>query len=191
MNERIASEIEVMSQEAQDFLLKSFEKDLNELYINLKPQLKNLDLTAQINLLKAKSQDSLIAHVLLENIGVNCEQLISQKVQSFSQCKNAPQKKEKPLIDSILEDISLERLKKQQQQDSALTPQKGESRNVSDFLNTKSTACDSTSPFRSSAQRLFGNSCKPAAISQDKEQTASKINQILPLIKLLSQKKQQ
>jgi hypothetical protein len=54
---------------------------------------------------------------------VNCEQLISQKILLISQSRNAPVKKEKPLIDSILEDISLERLKKQQQE-IAFTPQK-------------------------------------------------------------------
>lgn len=73
MNERIASEIEVMSQEAQDFLLKSYEKDLNQLYIQCKPQFEGLDQTAQINLLRSQSQDTLISHVLLQNIGVNCE----------------------------------------------------------------------------------------------------------------------
>lgn len=121
MNERIASEIEVMSQEAQDFLLKSYEKDLNQLYLKIKPQFENLDQTSQITLLKAQSQDTLISHILLQNIGVNCEQLILQKIMSISQSRNAPVKKEKPLIDSILEDISLERLKRQQQE-SAFTP---------------------------------------------------------------------
>ena len=55
MNERIAGEIEVMSQEAQDFILKSYEKDLNQLYIKCKPQFENLDQTAQINLLRSQS----------------------------------------------------------------------------------------------------------------------------------------
>jgi len=32
MNERIASEIEVMSQEAQEFLVKSFEQEVSQLY---------------------------------------------------------------------------------------------------------------------------------------------------------------
>jgi hypothetical protein len=48
MNERIACEIEVMSNEAQDFLLKSFEKDLNQLYIKCKAELENLSQEAQI-----------------------------------------------------------------------------------------------------------------------------------------------
>lgn len=150
MNERIASEIEVMSQEAQDFLLKSYEKDLNQLYLKIKPQFENLDQTSQIALLKSQSQDTLISHILLQNIGVNCEQLILQKIMSISQSRNAPVKKEKPLIDSILEDISLERLKRQQQE-SAFTPQKEGVKNISGFLNTKSTACDSSSPFKVSA----------------------------------------
>jgi hypothetical protein len=98
---------------------------------------------------------------------VNCEQLISQKIQSISQSRNAPVKKEKPLIDSILEDISLERLKRQQQE-VAFTPQKEGMKNVASFLNTKSTACDSSSPFKTSAQKLF-SSIKPSAVSFDKQ----------------------
>lgn len=164
MNERIASEIEVMSQEAQDFLLKSFEKDLSQLYSQCKPELENSDQSTQINLLKQKSQDSLISHILLQNIGVNCDELISQKVLSISHNNVAPVKAQKPLLDSILEDISLERLKKQQQ-DASCTPTKtgNQIQNISDFLNTKSTACDSVSPFKGSAQKLFSNS-KPAPI---------------------------
>jgi hypothetical protein len=46
MNERIASEIEVMSSEAQDFLLKSYEKDLSQLYTKLKPEFETLNLSA-------------------------------------------------------------------------------------------------------------------------------------------------
>jgi lipid II:glycine glycyltransferase (peptidoglycan interpeptide bridge formation enzyme) len=73
MNERIACEIEVMSNEAQDFLLKSFEKHLHQLYITCKPQLESLEQAAQIEHLKTQSQDTLISHILLQNIGVNCE----------------------------------------------------------------------------------------------------------------------
>jgi hypothetical protein len=36
MNERIASEIDVMSQEAQDYLVKSFEQDVHQLYLRCK-----------------------------------------------------------------------------------------------------------------------------------------------------------
>jgi hypothetical protein len=36
MNERIASEIEVMSQEAEEFLVKSFEQDITQLYARSK-----------------------------------------------------------------------------------------------------------------------------------------------------------
>jgi len=36
MNERIASEIEVMSQEAEEFLVKSFEQDITQLYARCK-----------------------------------------------------------------------------------------------------------------------------------------------------------
>lgn len=98
--------------------------------------------------------------------------------------RNAPAKKEKPLIDSILEDISLERLKKQQLEQS-FTPVKAEvKQTISDF--TKATACDSISPFKTSAQKLFGNSSKQGV--PDKEST-NKLKQILPLIQLLSQKK--
>ena len=71
-----------------------------------------MDQSSQISYLKQASQDKLISYILLQNVGVNCEKIIAQKVQSICKNKNASPKKEKPLIDSILEDISLERLKK-------------------------------------------------------------------------------
>ena len=164
MNERIASEIEVMSQEALDFLQKSFERDLNQLYLKLKSDkngdFESLDQSAQIENLKQKSQDTLISHILLQNIGVNCDQIVAQKVNQISNNISAPVKKERPLIDCILEDITMERMKKQQQQDiQVATPNKvqADQKNVSDF--SKSTACDSASPFKgtsmSSAKGLF------------------------------------
>jgi hypothetical protein len=49
---------------------------------------------------------------MLQNIGVDVDNIISQKVMSLTQSKVASPKKNKPIITSILEDIGIEKMKK-------------------------------------------------------------------------------
>ena len=49
---------------------------------------------------------------MLQNIGVDCDNIIAQKVINMTQAKAPEPKVNKPIIDSILEDISLEKMKK-------------------------------------------------------------------------------
>jgi len=49
---------------------------------------------------------------MLQNIGVDIDNVITQRVMAMTQSKVASPKKCKPIIDSILEDISLEKMKK-------------------------------------------------------------------------------
>jgi hypothetical protein len=117
MNERIASEIEVMSQEAQEYLKKSFEQDVNQLYARCKSNQTDFNFeeasqSEKIDYLKKLSRDTFIAHSMLQNIGVDCDSIIVQKVMTMTQVKAPEPKTNKPIIDSILEDISLEKMKK-------------------------------------------------------------------------------
>lgn len=66
----------------------------------------------QIEFLKKLSRDTFIAHSMLQNIGVDCDNIIVQRVMTMTQNKVASPKRSKPIIDSILEDISLEKMKK-------------------------------------------------------------------------------
>lgn len=49
---------------------------------------------------------------MLQNIGVDVDNIISQRVIALTASKVASPKKNKPLISSILEDISMEKMKK-------------------------------------------------------------------------------
>jgi hypothetical protein len=49
---------------------------------------------------------------MLQNIGVDCDNIVAQRVMTMTQTKVASPKRTKPIIDSILEDISLEKMKK-------------------------------------------------------------------------------
>lgn len=49
---------------------------------------------------------------MLQNIGVDVDNIISQKVMTLTQNKVVSPKKNKPIISSILEDISIEKMKK-------------------------------------------------------------------------------
>jgi hypothetical protein len=50
---------------------------------------------------------------MLKNIGVDVDNIISQRVITMTASKVATPKKNKPIITSILEDISMEKMKKQ------------------------------------------------------------------------------
>lgn len=49
---------------------------------------------------------------MLQNIGVDVDNIISQRVIALTASKVASPRKNKPLISSILEDISMEKMKK-------------------------------------------------------------------------------
>ena len=68
----------------------------------------------QIEFLQSFSRDTYISHSLLENIGVDCDNIVSQRVVAMTNAKEvlAP-KQHKPIIDSILEDISIEKMKRE------------------------------------------------------------------------------
>lgn len=53
-----------------------------------------------------------MAHTLLQNIGVDVNSIISQKVITMNQAKKESPKMCKPIIDSIIEDINVEKMKK-------------------------------------------------------------------------------
>jgi hypothetical protein len=85
MNERIASEIDVMSQEAQEFLVKSFEQDVSQLYSKCKSNqfdfnFREASEKEQIEFLQKLSRDTFIAHSLLQNIGVDCDSIVAKRV---------------------------------------------------------------------------------------------------------------
>jgi hypothetical protein len=62
MNERIVSEIELMSREAIAFLKKSFENDLNLLYLENKHQITS---TNQYDEFIELSRQNIMSHILL------------------------------------------------------------------------------------------------------------------------------
>lgn len=99
MNERIVSEIELMSQEAVTFLEKTFEKQLIEALQSGNYRFEN------VQEFKAFSHKNIITQILLENLNVNTQRIISGIFGSFYS-KISVVKQEKPLLDTILEDIS-------------------------------------------------------------------------------------
>jgi hypothetical protein len=58
------------------------------------------------------SRDTFISHSLLQNIGVDCDEIVAKRVMKMTEDKVVTPKKTKPIIDSILEDINIEKMKK-------------------------------------------------------------------------------
>ena len=112
MNERIASEIEMMSQEGLIYLQDHFEKDLDNFFLDNKcTQLKRLQRSAdKVQCVKEICQHNILTFLLLENLGADTTKIIRGKIDELCNLK-AKQAPQKPLIDSILEDISQQQLK--------------------------------------------------------------------------------
>ena len=65
--------------------MKSFEQDIAQLYSRCKSNqsefnFENATQTEQIEYLIKLSRDTFIGHVMLQNIGVDCDNIISQRV---------------------------------------------------------------------------------------------------------------
>lgn len=69
----------------------------------------------QIEFLTNLSKDTFISHSLLQNIGVDCDGIVAQRVMAMTEVKVATPMKSKPIIDSIIDDINIEKMKKDKQ----------------------------------------------------------------------------
>ena len=78
----------------------------------------------QIEFLTNLSRDTFISHSLLQNIGVNCDGIVAQRVMAMTQVKVATPLKSKPIIDSIIDDINIEKMKKDKQEQGLKLTQK-------------------------------------------------------------------
>ena len=80
MNERIVSEIELMSREAISFLKKSFENDLNLLYLENKHLITSHN---QFNQFIDLSRENIISHILLSNLGIDADKIARETLGSL------------------------------------------------------------------------------------------------------------
>lgn len=78
----------------------------------------------QIEFLTNLSKNTFISHSLLQNIGVDCDGIVAQRVMAMTQVKVANPLKSKPIIDSIIDDINIEKMKKDKQDQSLKLTQK-------------------------------------------------------------------
>lgn len=78
----------------------------------------------QIEFITNLSKNTFISHSLLQNIGVDCDGIVAQRVMAMTQVKVANPLKSKPIINSIIDDINIEKMKKDKQDQSLKLTQK-------------------------------------------------------------------
>ena len=115
LNERIASEIEMMSQEALIYLQEQFEKDLDSYFTadtsQAQAERRRLQSSSdKIQSVKEICKSHILTYLLLENLKADTTKIIRGKIEELCSSK-AKQTPQKPLLDSILEDISQSQIK--------------------------------------------------------------------------------
>ena len=109
LNERIIAEIEMMCEEAQAFLQSTFERELTDFLVNHEDryQLMNVPPERRLEAFKALVRQHLLSFLLLENLNVDVEKELAEKLEWLNQHNYDPViTPQKPLLDSILEDIN-------------------------------------------------------------------------------------
>ena len=109
LNERIIAEIEMMSEEAQAFLQSTFERELTDFLVNNEDRYELMAVPAadRLDAFKTLVRRKLLSFVLLENLSVDVEKELREKLEWLNHHDYEPViTPQKPLLDSILEDIN-------------------------------------------------------------------------------------
>lgn len=102
LNERIVQEIDMMSEEALQFLHESFEKDIKELVMINKSAILSKEPLQRFTFIKEIAKQSILAYSLLRNLKVNLNGIINDRLASIS---HGTPNSDKPLLDAILANI--------------------------------------------------------------------------------------
>ena len=102
LNERIVQEIEMMSEEALQFLLESFEKDIKNLVLQNKAMILQQEPLQRFTFIKEMAKRQILSYSLLRNLKVNLNGILNDRLASISAGSPAS---DKPLLDAILANI--------------------------------------------------------------------------------------
>lgn len=99
----------MMCEEAQAFLQSTFERELTDFLVNHEDryQLMNVPPERRLEAFKALVRQHLLSFLLLENLSVDVDKELKEKLDWLNQHNYDPViTPQKPLLDSILEDIN-------------------------------------------------------------------------------------
>jgi hypothetical protein len=102
LNERIVQEIDMMSEEALQFLHESFERDIKDLVHKHKISILQQEPLYRFTFIKEMAKQQILAYSLLRNLKVNLNGIINDRLASIS---HGTPNSDKPLLDAILANI--------------------------------------------------------------------------------------